>query len=44
MGDVAASFCLLSAELSRAFGLSIVCYFKMSAVILLWYRVAGISP
>ena len=35
--------CLQSAELSKAFCLRNICYSKMSVVMLLWYRIAGIS-
>ena len=37
------SLCLRSAELSKAFGLSNLCYSKISLVILLGYRITGIS-
>ena len=43
MGDVYTLLCLRSAELSRAFGLSNLCYSKISVVMLLGYRIAGIS-
>ena len=43
MGDVYTLFCLRSAELSKAFGLRNLCYSKISVVMLLWYRIAGIS-
>ena len=35
--------CLQSAELSKAFCLRNICYSKISAVMLLWYMIAGIS-
>ena len=35
--------CLRSAELSKAFGLRKLCYYKISVVMLLGYRIAGIS-
>ena len=44
MGDVYTSLCLRSAELTKAFGLSNLCYSKISVVMLLGYRIAGISP
>ena len=43
MGDVYTLFCLRSAELSKAFGLRNLCYSKLSVVMLLGYRIAGIS-
>ena len=43
MGDVYTLLCLRSAELSRAFGLRNLCYSKISVVMLLGYRIAGIS-
>ena len=43
MGDVYTLKCLRSAELSQAFGLRSLCYFKTPVVMLLGYRVAGIS-
>ena len=43
MGDVYTLLCLLSAELSKAFGLRSLCYSKISAVMFLGYRIAGIS-
>ena len=42
MGDVYTLLCLLSAELSKAFGLRNACYSKISVVMLLRYRIAGI--
>ena len=35
--------CLRSAELSKTFGLRNLCYSKISVVMLLGYRIAGIS-
>ena len=46
MGDVYNLICLRSAELSKAFGLRNLCYSwysKISVVMLLGYRFAGIS-
>ena len=43
IGDVYTLLCLRSAELSKAFGLRNRCYSKISVVMLLGYRVAGIS-
>ena len=43
MGDAYTLLCLRSAELSKAFGLRNLCYFKISVVMLLWYRFIGIS-
>ena len=43
MGDVYTLKCLRSAELSQAFGLRSLCYSKTPVVMLLGYRVAGIS-
>ena len=43
MGDVDTLLCLRSAELSKVFGLRNLCYSKISVVLLLWYRFAGIS-
>ena len=46
MGDVytfMTLLCLRSAELSKAFGLMNLCYSKISVVMLLGYRIAGIS-
>ena len=43
MGDVYTLLCLRSAELSKTFGLRDLCYFKISVVMLLGYRSAGIS-
>ena len=42
-GDVYTLLCLRSAELSKAFGLRNLCYSKISVVMPLAYRVAGIS-
>ena len=42
MGDVDTLLCLRSAELSKAFGLRNLCYSKISVVMLLGYRIAGI--
>ena len=41
--DVYTLLCLRSAELSKAFGLRNLCYSKISVVMLLGYRVAGMS-
>ena len=43
MGDVYTLKSLQSAEFSRAFGLRNLCYFKISVVMLLGYRIARIS-
>ena len=43
MGDVYTLLCLRSAELSNAFGLKNLCYSKIYVVMLLGYRIAGIS-
>ena len=43
MGDVYTLSCLRSAELSKAFGLRDICYCKISVVMLLGYRIPGIS-
>ena len=43
MGDVDTLLCLRSAELSKAFGLRNLCYFKISVLMLLGYKIAGIS-
>ena len=43
MRDVYTLFCLRSAELSKAFGLRNLYYSKISVVMLLGYRIAGIS-
>ena len=43
MGDVYTELCLQSAELSKAFGLRNLCCSKISEVMLLGYRIAGIS-
>ena len=43
MGNVYTLLCLRSAELSKAFGSRNLCYSKISVVILLRYRIAGIS-
>ena len=42
-GDVNTLLCLRSAELSKAFGLRNLCYSKIYVVMLLGYRIAGIS-
>ena len=43
MEDVYTLLCLRSAELGKAFGLRNLCYSKISVVLLLGYRIAGIS-
>ena len=43
MRDVYTLLCLRLAELSKAFDLRNLCYSKISVVILLGYRIAGIS-
>ena len=43
MGDVYTLLCLWSAELSKAFGLRNLCYSKISVVMLLGYKIAGIE-
>ena len=43
MGDIYTLLCLRSAELSKVFGLRNLCYSKISVVMLLGYRMAGIS-
>ena len=43
MGDIYTVLYLRSAELSKAFGLRNICYSKLSVVMLLGYRIAGIS-
>ena len=43
MGDVYTLFCLRSAELSKAFDFSNLCYSKISVVMLLGYMIAGDS-
>ena len=43
MGDVYTLLCLQSAELSKACGLRNLCYSKIFVMMLLGYRVAGIS-
>ena len=43
MGDVYTLLCLRSAELSKAFDLRNLCYSKIYVVMLLRYRIAGIS-
>ena len=43
MGDVVTLLCLRSAELSKPFDLSNLCYSKISVVMLLGYRIAAIS-
>ena len=42
MKDVYTLLCFQSAELSKAFGLRSLCYSKISVVMLLGYRIAGI--
>ena len=44
MGDVYTLLCYRSVELSKAFDLRNLCYSKISVVVLLGYRIAGISP
>ena len=43
MGDIYTLLCLRSAELSKAFGIRNLCYSRISVVMLLGYRIAGIS-
>ena len=43
-GDIYTLLYLRLAELSKAFGLSNLCYSKISVVMLLRYRIVGISP
>ena len=43
MGNVCTLLCLRSAKLSKAFGLRNLCYSKLSVVMLLGYRIAGIK-
>ena len=43
MGDVYTLLCLRSAKLSKAFGLRNLWYSNISVVMLLGYRIAGIS-
>ena len=43
MGEAYTLLCLRSAELSKEFGLRNLCYSKISVVMLLGYRIAGIS-
>ena len=43
MGDVYTLLCLRPAKLSKALGLRNLCYSKISLVMLLGYRIAGIS-
>ena len=43
MGNVYTLLCLLSAKLSKAFGLRNLCYSKIPVVMLLGYMIAGIS-
>ena len=43
LGDFYTLLCLRSAEFSKAFGLRNLCYSKISAVMFLGYRNAGIS-
>ena len=40
IGDVYTLLCLRSSELSKAFGLRNLCYYKISVVMLLGYRIA----
>ena len=42
-GGVYTLFCLRSAELCKAFGVRNLCYSQISVVMLLGYRIAGIS-
>ena len=43
MGDVYTMLCLRSAELSKVFGLRHLCYSKIYVLLLLGYKIAGIS-
>ena len=43
MGDAYTLLCLRSAELIKAFGLRNLCFSKISVVMILGYRIAGIS-
>ena len=43
LGDVYTLLCLRSGELSKAFGLRNLCYSKTPVVMLLGYRIVGIS-
>ena len=43
IGDFNTMLCFHSAELSKAFGLRNLCYSKLSVVMLLGYRISGIS-
>ena len=43
MGDVYTLLCLRSAELSKAFGSRNIYYSKIPVVMLIGYRIAGIS-
>ena len=43
MWDIYTLLCLWSAELSKTFGLRTLCYSKIYVVMLLAYRIAGIS-
>ena len=43
MEDVYTLLCLRSAELSKAFDLRNLCYYKISEVMLPWYQIARIS-
>ena len=43
MGEVYTLLCLQSAELSKAFGFRSLSYYKIPVVMLLGYRIAGIS-
>ena len=42
MGDIYTLLCLRSAELRKAFGLRNLCYSKISVVMLLGHKIAGI--
>ena len=44
MRDVYTLLCLRSADPSKEFGLRNLCYSKHAVVMLLGYRIAGISP
>ena len=43
MEDIYTLLCIRSAELSKVFGLRNLCYSKISVVMLLGHRIAGIS-
>ena len=43
MGDIYTLLCLPSAELSKAFGIMNLCVSKIFVVMLLGYRISGIS-